>query len=101
MLKSVMTLASLFVFVFALTVNMASAQGNVHQVTIVEVKDGKLTVADKKGNMITLPVSKTAKISLDGKTSKLEDLKKDQPAAVTAEKVGEEKQITSIEAKTK
>ncbi len=101
MLKRAMTLAGLFVFLFGFAVTAARADGNVHQVTIVEVTDGKISVTDAKGNQRTVPVSKTAKITLDGKACKLEDLKKDHTAAVTGEKVDNEKMITAIEAKSK
>src|SRR5437899_6500726 len=99
MLKRILALAGLFVFLFA--VNLVLAGGNVHQVTIVKAGDGKLTCIDMSGNQHTISVAKNAKITLDGKTCKLDDLRKDYKAAVTGERVDDEKMITAIEARSK
>ncbi len=83
-----------------LAVNIALA-GNVHQVTIVQAGAGKLTCVDGNGSQHTIKVAANAKITCDGKTCKLEELRKDFKAAVTGERIDDEKTITSIEARSK
>ena len=90
----------LITLVALLAVNFALA-GNVVQVTIVKAGDGTLTCVDKSGNEHTIKVAPDAKITCDGKTCKLEDLRKDYMAKVTGERINDEKTITAIEARSK
>jgi hypothetical protein len=70
-----------------------------HEATVVKAGDGKITLTfkgDEKKH--THDVAKDAKITLDGKKAKLEDLKEDFPVKVTWD---DKFVITKIEAKSK
>jgi len=72
------------VFMAALAANATEQQPKSHDGTVVKAIDGKLTMnlkGDKKDH--THIVSKTAKITVDGKAAKLEDLKEGMPVTVT------------------
>ena len=72
-----------------------------HEGKVVKVEAGKLTMSDKEGkNQHTHAIPADAKITLDGKAAKLEDLKAGQAVKVTAEKKGDKVVVVSIEAKT-
>jgi hypothetical protein len=67
--------------------------------TFVSVKDGKLTLTTKNSEKRnTFDVGKEAKVSLDGKPAKVEDLK--EGFAITVE-LGEKHVINKIEALSK
>ena len=91
-------LIALGLFVFA--INLVAA-GEVRDVTIIKAGDGKVTLITPSGMEHTINVAKDAKISCDGKSCKLEDLKKDYKANVMGARVDEMKVITSIEARSK
>lgn len=59
---------------------------NAHQGTVVSAADGKLTMTDADGKEHSHKVATKAKISLDGKECKLEDLKKGMKVKVTTKK---------------
>jgi hypothetical protein len=70
--------------------------------TAVKAGAGKLTMADKAGKEVTFEVAPDAKITLDGKACKLEDLKAETPLTVTAKTDDAGKTLASIiEAKSK
>src|SRR5262245_58621271 len=70
-----------------------------HEGKVVKVETGKLTMADKEGkNQHTHVIKADTKITLDGKESRLEDLKAGYPVKVTVEKKGDENIVTKIEA---
>ena len=75
------------------------ADENVHEATVVKAGDGKITLAfkgdDKKH---THDVAKDAKITLDDKKAKLEELKEGFPVKATMD---EKFVITKIDAKSK
>jgi len=73
---------------------------NTHSGVVVKAGDGKLTMTDKAGkNEHTHDVAKDAKITVDGKECKLEDLQKGAAITVTVENKGDKKVATRIEAK--
>jgi hypothetical protein len=71
-------------------------EGEVHKVA-----DHKLTVvgSDKKEHALTIP--KEAKVTLDGKDAKLEDLKPHTPVKVTMKEEGGKHVVTKVEATSK
>ena len=77
---------------------LLSAYDKVHEATVVKAGDGKITLTfkgdDKKH---THDVAKDAKITLDGKTVKLEELKEGFPVKVTMD---DEFVVTKIHAKS-
>jgi hypothetical protein len=78
---------------------LLAADDKIHEVKVVKAGDGKITVIFK-GEDKEYPhdVAKDAKITLDGKKAKLEDLKKGYQAKVT---MNDKHVITKIEAKSK
>lgn len=84
----------------ALLVSAPIVADDMHEGKIVKAGDGKLIMTDKDGkNEHTHDVAADAKIMLDGKDVKLEDLKKGYTVKVTT-KEGAKKVATRIEAKT-
>lgn len=73
----------------------------VHEGHVVKVADGKLTMVGADKKEATHPVAKDAKVTLDGKDAKLEDLKKHTPVKVTMKEEGGKHTVTKIEATTK
>jgi len=65
--------------------------------TVVQAGDGKLTVLDGGGNQHTAAVASDAKLTLDGKDCKLEDLKKGLKVKLTVRKDGGQPAITWVE----
>ena|SRR5262245_39647811 len=62
----------------------AGDKDKTHEGKVVKAGDGKLTMTLKDGTkQHTHEVAKNAKITLDGKQAKLEDLKKDMAVTVT------------------
>ena len=78
-----------------------SAKGNTHQGKFVSAEDHKLTMTDKSGKEHTHMVTEDAKITCDGKKCKLEDLRKDQTATLSATKMDDMIRIVKIEASSK
>lgn len=68
---------------------------------IVDAGVGKLTLIGPNGSQHTAEVSPSAQLILNGKACKLEDLKKDMKAKVTAMKGDGKAIITKVEATTK
>src|SRR5262245_6904847 len=67
---------------------------------IVEVGNGKITIMEKEGkNQYTHEVVADATITLDGKDSRLDDIKKECWATITTEKRGEKTVAIKIIAK--
>ena len=73
----------------------------VHEGHVVKVADGKLTMVGADKKEATHDVAKDAKITLDGKAAKLEDLKEHTQVKVTMKVEGEKHTVTKIEAETK
>jgi len=75
--------------------------GGTHDGFVVKAGDGQLTMTAAKGarEEHTHVVALDAKITVDGKESKLEDLKKGDQITVTEEKKGDKKMVTKIVAK--
>jgi hypothetical protein len=68
---------------------------------IVKVADGKLTMVGEDKKEVTHTVPKDAKITLDGKDAKLEDLKAHTKVRVTMTAEGDKHTITKVEVSTK
>lgn len=68
---------------------------------IVNAGDGKLTLIGPNGSQHTADVDPAAQITLDGKACRLQDLKKDMKAKVTAMKGDGKAIITKVEATSK
>ena len=73
----------------------------VHHGHVVKVADGKLTMVGDDKKEVTHPVAKDAKVTIDGKEAKLEDLKEHTHVAVTMKEEGGKHTVTKIEADTK
>lgn len=88
------SVASLVVLVLvAGSVFAATLEGTIKK---VDGDKSTVVVTDKDKKDVTIMVNKDAKITLDGKTVKLNDLKKDQPVKVTHE----DKKASELEAKS-
>ena len=73
-----------------------AAEDKTHDGVVVSVAEGKLTMSDKDGkNEHTHIIGATTKITLDGKASKLADLKKGDSVKVTA---GADGKVTAVAA---
>jgi|SRR5687767_9260985 hypothetical protein len=71
-----------------------------HEGTVVKAEEGKLTMLAKDNKTKHVhDIGPTAMITLDGKESKLTDLKAGFPIKVTIEKKGQENVVTKVEAK--
>ena len=68
---------------------------------VVKVADGNLTMVGEDKKEVTHPVPKEAKVTLDGKDAKLDDLKAHTPVKVTLKEEGGKHVITKVEATTK
>ena len=84
----------------------ASAQADdkkdmIHEGHVIKVADGKLTMVGADKKEATHEVAKDAKITLDGKETKLADLKEHTPVKVTMKEEGGKHSINKIEATTK
>ena len=79
--------------------SLRAADDKVHEATVVKAGDGKITLTlkgDEKKH--THDVAKDAKITLDGKDAKLEELKEGFTVKMTMD---DKFVVTKIEAKTK
>jgi hypothetical protein len=93
-----MSLAALMMMVFVCQV--VDAAEKTHEGKVIKAADGKLTMTDKKGeNKHTHDVAANAKITCDGKTCKLEDLKEGTMVRVTTDDDSNNR-ATKIEART-
>ncbi len=72
-----------------------------HHGHVVKVTDGKLTMAGDDKKEVTHPVPKEAKVTIDGKDAKLEDIKPHTHVAVTTKEEGGKHVVTKVEADTK
>lgn len=71
-----------------------------HEGKVVKAGGGKLTMTDKDGkNEHTHTIGADAKITMDGKDAKLEDLKAGSAVTVTTEKKGDKVVVTKVEGK--
>ena len=97
--RTMLALAAVALVVWAVPAFAEEEKPGTHEGKVVKVEVGKLTMTDKEGkNQHTHAVPATAKITLDGKEAKLEDLKAGAKVKVTTEKVGDKIQVTKIEA---
>ena len=74
---------------------------HIHEGHVVKVADGKLTMVGGDKKEVTHPVPKEAKVTIDGKDTKLEDLKPHTQVKVTMKEEGGKHVVTKIEATTK
>ncbi|MFN0021607.1 MAG: hypothetical protein ACKVP0_25450 [Pirellulaceae bacterium] len=79
----------------------AVAADEVHSGKVLLAKDGKITLQDKDGNSEVFAVAGDAKITLDGKPVKLEEISNGNVANVTVKTVGDKKTAIAIEARAK
>ena len=100
MLSRILSLAVVAVALVALAgLPLRAADDKLHEATVVKAGDGKITLTFKGDDQKhTHDVAKDAKITLDGKKAKLEDLKEDFSVKVTMD---DKHVITKIEAKSK
>jgi hypothetical protein len=98
MYRSMFKLSAVFL---ALVLVATAIADTVRDVTIVSAGSGKVTLLTPSGSEHTIDVSKDARITCDGKTCRLEDLKKDYKADVTGERQNNQKTITTIDARSK
>lgn len=102
MLHRVLPLLAILALICLASAPALAADENTHEGLVVKVADGKLTMTDKDGKKEhTHNLAKDARITLDGKAAKLEDLKKGFKVKVTTEGKGENATATKIEADTK
>ena len=73
---------------------------NIHHGHVVKVADGKLTMAGADKKEVTHPVAKDAKVTIDKKEAKLDDLKPHTHVAVTLHEHGGKHEVVKIEADT-
>ena len=94
--------AALALVVFAglaVAADKSDKADDTHSGVVVSAGDGKLTMTDKDGkNEHTYTVAKDAKITSNGKESKLENLKKGTTVVVVVVVTGDTKAISSIDA---
>lgn len=72
-----------------------------HHGHVVKVADGKLTMVGEDKKEVTHAVPKEAKVTLDGKEVKLEELKEHTHVTVTTKEEGDKQVVTKVEADTK
>ncbi len=87
---------ALVVFVSAPALAQAQA-GNTHEGTIVSAKNNEIVMKDKAGKEMTHQLAPNASVLVDGKASKLSDLKPGQKVRITTKR-GDEKVATRVEA---
>lgn len=73
----------------------------VHEGKVLQAKDGKISIQDKDGNSEVFTVAPDAKLTLDGKPVKLDEIANGCVAKVTVKTTGDKKTATVIEAKSK
>jgi hypothetical protein len=100
MLSRILSLVVVALAVVALArPSLLAADEKAHEATVVKAGDGKITLTFKGDDQKhTHDVAKDAKITLDGKKAKLEDLKESLPVKVTWD---DNFVITKIEGKSK
>jgi hypothetical protein len=94
-------LLSILLVGLALTSFASVAVDEVHEGKVLQAKDGKISLQDKDGNSEVFEVAPDAKIMLDGKAVKLEEIAIGNIAKVTVKTVGDKKTATVIDAKSK
>lgn len=100
MLSRIVSVVVVAVALVALAgVPLRAADDKAHKVTVVKAGDGKITLTLKGDDQKhTHDVAKDAKITLDDKKAKLEELKEGFPAKVTMD---DKFVVTKIDAKSK
>ena len=91
-------LALVAVFTLATTALAAEAKGKIKTVT---ADKNEFVMNDDTGKSWTIMVSKDAKVQLNAKDSKLDDLQADDEVAITYEKEGEKLVASAIKATSK
>ena len=77
-----------------------AGKDHVHHGHVVKVEAGKLTMVGDDKKEVTHPVAKDAKITIDKKAAKLEDLRPHTHVAVTLHEHGGKHEVTKIDADT-
>jgi hypothetical protein len=90
----------LALFALVLFVGGTAFAADIHEGTFVKAEGGKLTMTDKTGKEHSHNVAPDAKISVDGRDAKLEDLKRGFKLKVTT-KEGDPNTAVKIEASSK
>ena len=96
-------LLSCFLLGLVLSTSVAAsiAADDIHEGRVLQAKDGKISLQDKDGNSEVFAVAADAKITLDGKPVKLDEIPNGSVAKVTVKTVGDKKTATLIEAKAR
>ena len=79
----------------------AAAVDEVHEGKVIAATEGKITIQDKDGNSEVFTVAPDAKITLDGKAVKLEEVANGSMVKATVKTTGDKKIATIVEAKSK
>ncbi len=82
-------------------VSVAVAADEVREGKVLLAKEGKIALQDKDGNSEVFAVAADAKITLDGKEVKLDEIANGSVAKITVKTAGDKKTATVIEAKAK
>lgn len=99
--RSFMAVA-LVAFVAFNGVALGEEKAGTHEGKVVKAEAGKLTMTDKEGKKEhTHAVPADAKVTVDGKEAKLEDLKAGTAVKVTTESKDKKVVVTKVEASTK
>jgi hypothetical protein len=75
----------------------AADKNNTHDGTVVKAGDGKLTMTGKDGKEHSHNVAKDAKVTINGKPGKLDDLKEGMMITVTTD---DNNNVTAVDAKS-
>jgi Cu/Ag efflux protein CusF len=93
-------MAVVAVVAWAMPASAEDPKPGTHEGKVVKVEAGKLTMTDKDGkNEHSHVVPADAKVIIDGKAAKVQDLKPGQEVKVTLEKKEEKVVLVRIEAK--
>jgi hypothetical protein len=85
------------VLVAALGLNQARAEPRMQQGTVVSASAGKLTMKDKSGKEHSFTVPEAARVTVNGKPGKLEDLSETMPVQVTTDEKGTVLAVSTID----
>ena len=93
--------ALLVALAFGASTALAAVVDEVHEGKVIASADGKISIQDKDGNSEVFAVAPDAKITLDGKPVKLQEIANGNMAKVTVKTMGTKKTATVVEAKSK
>lgn len=94
-------LLSILVVALVFTGVAVAVVDEVHEGKVLMAVDGKITIQDKDGNSQVFAVAPEAKITLDGKPVKLQEITNGNMATVTVKTAGDKKSATIVEVKSR